>query len=644
MCGIAGITWNDAELVERMAATMTHRGPDQAGVYCDGMVSLAHRRLSIIDLSEDGRQPMSNEDGSVRVVFNGEIYNFRELRDILGGKGHIFRSQCDTEVIIHAWEEYGPACVEHLRGMFAFAIWDARQRELFVARDRIGIKPLYYCSFNGDLVFASEIKAILQAPQVPRKVHPQSVYHYVGYEFVPAPDTIFEGIHKLPPGHYLRFRNGTAEVRPYWDLDLTPVDRTPAEHEAALRDSMRDAVRSHLVSDVPLGVFLSGGLDSSALVAFMHQCGIAPIRTFSLGYADRSFSELEYARIVSNEFKTEHRELIIEPVTPEIIEQAVWHLDEPMTDLSAIPFYLLCERVREFVTVCLSGEGGDEDLVGYDRFKASKANRCYALLPRWLRHRVIGPLVGRLPDRPQKKGVINLLKRFIEGGLLPEDGEHMRWQYFSNPALEKRLYTEQFRGRIVPDPFAPIRSQGVRCGSSDPLDREIYVDTRLTMADSLLMKVDKMSMAHSLEVRVPLLDHLFVETCAGIPGRLKLRGFTTKAIFRTAMKGILPDVILNRGKQGFSLPVKNWLRQELYAYMTETLNDSPIVRECFDREQLAGLIQEHRAYRANHSHVLWAMLNLAIWHRQFIKGDSPAANRRPPRPQPPAKSERVKTA
>lgn len=619
MCGIVGITWNDPELVERMASTLTHRGPDQAGVYADEHVSLGHRRLSIIDLSEDGRQPMSNEDGSVWVVFNGEIYNFQELREILQDKGHIFRSRCDTEVIVHAWEEYGPECLERLRGMFALAVWDSRRRELFVARDRIGIKPLYYCSFNGDLIFASEIKAILQAPQVSRRVSPQAIYHYVGYEFVPAPETMFEDIRKLPPGHCLRFRDGRLESKQYWDLDLTPAHRTRAGHEAALRDSMRDAVGSHLVSDVPLGVFLSGGLDSSALVAFMHGCGVEPIQTFSLGYADQSFSELEYARIVSKTFGTQHRELIIEPVTPEVIEKAVWHLDEPMTDLSTVPLYLLCRKVREYVTVCLSGEGGDEAMVGYDRFKASKANRYYSLLPGWIRRGVIGPMVGCLPDRPQKKGLVNLLKRFIEGGLLPEDGGHMRWQYFSNPRLEEQLYAKDFRRQIEADPFAPLRASAARCGSKDALDREIYVDTRFTMPDSVLMKVDKMSMAHSLEVRVPLLDHAFIETCASIPGPLKLRGFTTKAIFRTAMKGILPDVILRRGKQGYSLPVKNWLRRELHDYLLENLSGSPIIRDTFDGRQLNLLIQEHQEYRANHSHVLWALLNMAIWHRLFVE-------------------------
>lgn len=619
MCGIAGFSWQHEALVGQMMQTLAHRGPDQDGIYTDARVSLGHRRLSIIDLSEHGRQPMSNEDGSVWVTYNGEIYNFPELRQTLAAKGHAFRSRTDTEVIVHAYEEYGPDCVTQFNGMFAFAIWDRTRRELILTRDRLGIKPLYYYWHNNKLVFASEIKAILEVPEVKREVNPQALYHYVGFEFVPAPDTMFRHIHKLPPGHSLRYREGKIEVTRYWDLQFQTEAHAPAYYAEHMRDLLTDSVRKRLISDVPLGVFLSGGLDSSTLVALMSRCGVEPIQTFSLGYADRSFSELDYARLVAKQFNTEHRELIIDPVTPELIEEAVWHLDEPMTDLSAMPFYLICKRAREYVTVCLSGEGGDEGLVGYDRFKASKTHAYYALLPDWIRRGIIAPLVKTLPDQPQKKGLLNVLKRFIEGGLLSEEGGHMRWQYFGTPEHDAGLFSWDSREHIITDPFATIRHHMARCNSPLRLDREIYVDFKFTMPDSVLMKVDKMSMAHALEVRVPFLDHRFVEFCATIPGNLKLQGFTTKAIFRSAMQGILPDAIRGRGKQGYSLPIKNWLRQDLREYMSDVLPSSPLLKEAFNFDYIHRLIGEHQAYRANHNHILWALINLAVWHRLFVE-------------------------
>jgi asparagine synthase (glutamine-hydrolysing) len=618
VCGIAGFTWNDERLLGAMCRALAHRGPDQDGTYLDTHVSLGHRRLSIIDLSEHGRQPMTNEDGTVWVTYNGEIYNFADVRQALEAKGHTFRSRTDTEVIVHAYEEYGIDCVRWFNGMFAFAIWDRKERELLLVRDRLGVKPLYYYWRDGRLVFASEIKAILQAPQVQAEINPQAVYHYLGYEFVPAPDTIFRHIRKLPPGHSLRYKDGGIEVTRYWDLQFQDQDHPPDYYAEKLRDLLTESVRKRLVSDVPLGVFLSGGLDSSAVVALMSRCGVEPIQTFSLGYEDPTFSELEYARIIAGQFKTQHRELLIEPVTPELIEKTVWHLDEPMTDLSTIPFYLICKKAREHVTVCLSGEGGDENLAGYDRFKASKAHAYYALLPDWVRRGVIAPLVNAAPDQQQKKGVLNILKRFVDGGLLPEQAGHIRWQYFGGSTSNGEFFSNGFAGSITADPFAPIRPYTTRSQAYDRLSREIYLDLKFIMPDSVLMKVDKMSMAHALEVRVPFLDYQFVEFCATIPANLKLRGFTSKAVFRSAMKDILPDRIRARGKQGYSLPIKNWLRQELRPYMTDLLLTSPLIKEAFNLGYVRRLMQEHQEYRANHNHILWGLINLAIWHRVFM--------------------------
>ena len=622
MCGIAGVTWRDPDLIERMTTILTHRGPDQHGIHVDDHVSLGHRRLSIIDLSEHGRQPMTNEDGSIWVVFNGEIYNFAEIRKRLIDEGHVFHSGTDTEVIVHAYESYGPESVKLFNGMFAYAVWDQRNHQLVLVRDRLGIKPVYYAALedSGDLVFASEIKSILQCDRISRDINPQSVYHYLGYEFIPAPETIFKRICKLPPAHMLLWQACRApQVQSYWKLDMAACPAPRRQQEESFVQVLQDSVQRQLVSDVPLGVFLSGGLDSSAIVAMMARCGVDPINSFSLYYEDETFSELEYSRYMAKQYNTCHHEICIDPISPELIEASIWHLDEPMTDLSTIPLYLLCKKVREHVTVCLSGEGGDEVLCGYDRFKASKLHQYYSLLPQAVRRHLVAGFINQLSDRPQKKGLVNMLKRFIEGGMLPDDGEHMRWQYFLPPVMATSIFRPEIADQIDFDPFEPIRSYVGEDIFSDRLTRELYIDIGYTMPSSPLQKVDKMSMAHALEVRVPLLDHEFVEYCATVPGYRKLEGLQTKSIFRSAMKGILPDFILKRGKQGYSFPIKNWLRQELKDYMVDTINSSPLINDMFEMTYIHQLIDEHMSMRANHNHVLWALINLAVWHRIFIK-------------------------
>ncbi len=620
MCGICGFTWRDEALVAKMNGVMAHRGPDQDGTYAAEGISLGHRRLSIIDLSDHGRQPMTNEDGAVRLVFNGEIYNYQDLKPELERRGHRFASHTDSEVIVHAYEEYGVDCVDKLRGMFAFAIWDAGRQQLFIARDRIGIKPLYYSLHGGRLIFASEIKAILENPDVPRELNHQALYDYLGFEFVPAPETMFRGILKLPAGHHLIHRRGDTRVTRYWDLSLKPN----AEHlhygEAVerQRELLDHAVKSHLMSDVPLGVFLSGGLDSSALVAMMRRHIPGRLRTFTIGYADKTFSELDYAQQVADVFQTDHQVLMIDSnLKPDYVERALWHLDEPMTDLSSVPLFLVCEQARKHVTVCLSGEGGDESYAGYDRFKASRLNRWFSVIPGPLRRHVIARLAACLPDRPQKKGAINMFKRFIEGSNLPPEGHHLRWQYFGNARQDAALFNDDFKGKAVFDAFRLIRPYLDRCDATDIVNREIYLDMRFMMADSVLMKVDKMSMASSLEVRVPLLDHVLVEFIASLPGDWKLKGFRTKHVFRSALEGILPDNIVNRGKQGYSLPVKQLLRGRLKDYMIDLFDQSPIIQRNLDVKTLKRLVDEHLAMKHNHNHVLWALLNTAIWQRKF---------------------------
>lgn len=605
-----------------MASRLAHRGPDQDGVFCDEGWSLGHRRLSIIDLSEAGRQPMGNEDGTVHVVFNGEIYNFAELKPALEAKGHVFRSHSDTEVILHAWEEYGVDMLARFRGMFALGLLDQRRHQLLLVRDRIGIKPLYYTIMGNKIAFASEIKAILEIPSVPRKLNRQALYDYLGFEFVPAPETMFEGINKLPAGHYLLWQNGRAEVKPYWDLSMADAGAPPpSEGEVIerIRALLEEAVRYWMVSDVPVAAFLSGGLDSSTIVAMMRRHVSGTLRTFTIGYPDKSFSELNYAEIIAREFGTDHRVLMIEDVSQKIIEDSLYHFDEPMTDLSSIPLMLVCRQARQHVKVCLSGEGGDEVFCGYDRFKASKLNRWYSFLPRGLRKKIIAPIVLALKDRPEKKAPANMLKRFIEGSLLPEEGAHLRWQYFLSQDHQQHLFSPAFLADVQLDPFRPVRPYLERCRHADPVNREIYLDTRYEMADSVLMKVDKMSMSCALEVRVPLLDHKLVEYMATVPGSMKLKGFQTKHIFRKALEGILPRSIIYRGKQGYSLPVKHLLREQLRDYMVTLLNESPVIRENMNLAYVQQLIQDHLDMKHNHNHILWGLMNTAIWHQRFFR-------------------------
>ncbi len=620
MCGICGFNWRHQGLVDEMTEALHHRGPDQHGTYCDEDVSLGHRRLSIVDLSELGRQPMINEDGSIQLVYNGEIYNFREIRDELEKRGHQFRSHTDSEVIIHAYEEYGFEAVHRFRGMFAIALWDRNKRRLWLVRDRIGIKPLYYYWKDGKFLFASEIKSILKDPQVPRELNHPALYAYLGFEFVPAPDTMFRHIHKIPAGHHLVLENGQIRVEEYWDLKYPAENpaQSPEEMIERIRALMDESVKLRLMSDVPLGAFLSGGLDSSALVAMMRRHVSGRLRTFTIGYHDKTFSELNYAQLVADTFATDHQVLMIEDMTEAALEQSIWHLDEPMTDLSSIPLMFICRQARQHVTVCLSGEGGDEVFAGYDRFKASKINRFYRWIPSGIRKHVLESVVGRMADRPQKKGAVNMLKRFMEGSRLPEDGRHLRWQYFSNARQDAALYSDAFKAQVTMDPFARLRDYSARCTARDRLNQELYLDTRFMMADSVLMKVDKMSMASALEIRVPLIDHKLVEYMATIPGDLKLRGLETKHIFRKALEGILPEKIIYRGKQGYSLPVKNLLRGQLKNYMTDLINDSPVIRENFNPPFIQQLIREHLALTHNHNHVLWSLMNVAIWHRRFF--------------------------
>jgi asparagine synthase (glutamine-hydrolysing) len=620
MCGICGFNWNDEKLIQKMVQKIHHRGPDANGVKTFPGFSMGNARLSILDLSAKGNQPMSTRNDKLWIVYNGEVYNFPEIKKELTARGYKFNSHTDTEVVLKSYEEYGPGCLEKFNGMFAFAIWDEEKKELFLARDRIGIKPLYYYLKDGRLIFGSEIKSILEADCVKREVNLQSMYYYLGYEFVPAPDTMFKNIYKLRQGHYAIFKNSSLQIQKYWELKFKPEILNEEEATDRIFTALEKSVQRRLISDVPLGVFLSGGLDSSTVVGLVSRLYPKKVRTFSIGYRDKTFSELPYAKTVSDFFNTEYNVLMIDPVSPEDIERSLYHLDEPMTDLSTIPFYLISCKAREKVKVCLSGEGGDEIFLGYDRFKAAKINRYYNIFPSFIRKKIISSLILRLPDQPQKKGAINMLKRFVEGTLYPEEAGAMRWQYFLNPEIGQNIFRKSTQHHIAFTPFDPIYYFSRICNSANTTDRDIFVDIKLTMADSVLMKIDKMSMATSLEVRVPFLDHEVVELCASIPAGLKLNKLTTKYVFRKTLKkyGLLPESIIYRGKQGYSLPVKNWLREELKDYMIDLFKNSPIIKENFNSSYLSLLINEHLQLKHNHNHILWALVNLSLWYKKFF--------------------------
>jgi len=628
MCGICGVTYFDRErnvlehLVKSMCDVIRHRGPDDEGWITKGNYGIGMRRLSIIDLFT-GRQPISNEDGSIWIVFNGEIYNHVELRNKLIKKGHKFQTKCDTEVIVHAYEEYGEECPKKLNGMFGFAILDLKKQILFLARDRLGIKPLYYYHDSKKFAFGSELKSILQVPNIPREVDLRALDLFLTFEYIPSPYSIFQGIRKLPPGHSLTLKDGRINIREYWDLDFDEKDIPEGELCEQLLELFQDAVKIRLMSDVPLGAFLSGGIDSSAIVAMMSRVMDRPVKTFSIGFKEDTYNESHYAQQIANHFNTEHHVEIIEPNALELAEKLVGFLDEPFGDFSIFPTYLVSKMARKHVTVSLSGDGGDELFAGYDTYIANKAGRAYERLPRLLRN-AMHPILSRIPPTEKKKGLINRAKRFVEGMELPADLEHTRWMIFLQEGEKNKLYSDDLQDTLNgSDSFEFIRNYFNRVNTSDPLNRQLYVDIKSYLVDNILVKVDRMSMATSLETRVPFLDHRFVEFSATIPSRLKLQGKNTKYLFKKAMGDVLPPQILNRSKEGFSIPIKNWLKEDLKPLMLEVLDQQKIKREgFFNTNYVEQLKKEHLSGKENHSHRLWSMMVFGIWQDLYLRGAS----------------------
>ncbi len=630
MCGICGIVDRngppapDEALVGRMAATLAHRGPDDRGaVLLPGgppFVALGHTRLSVIDLSSAGHQPMPNEDGSVWLVFNGEIFNFAELRADLEKRGHRFSSRTDCEVVVHAWEEHGEGCLDRFVGQFAFALWDSRRATLFLARDHTGIKPLYYLHEGGRFAFASELKALLERPGLPHEIDPHGLDDLLTYEFIPSPRTILKGIRKLPPAHRLSLKDGDAVLRRYWEPRYEPVRRPEGELCERLLSVLREAVRSQLVSDVPLGAFLSGGLDSSTVVALMSQTAAEPVRTLSIGFQDRSYDELSYAREVAAHFGTRHEEFILRPCAPELAEKLVRHLDDPIADFSVFPTFLVSQAARRRVTVALTGDGGDEVFGGYDTYCAQRLSTLLFGAARLLGKPPLSRLISSLRPPEKKKGAVNRLKRFAEGMALPADLRHFRWMVFLSERNKRALYTDAFRDRLLDEePFAPIRAQFRRFAGADGLNRLLAVDLATYLTDNCLVKTDRMSMACALETRVPLLDHRVIEFMASVPPEMKVRGFRRKYLLRRAVAGILPPRILARGKEGFSIPMRSWLRKELQPLMRDLLSEGALRRRGFFRpEEVGRLVTEHLDGRENHAHRLWALMLFEIWAREFV--------------------------
>jgi len=625
MCGICGIYNFKTEepvspcLLKDMTDTLIHRGPDDEGFYISGPLGLGHRRLSIIDL-EGGHQPIANEDQTVWVVFNGEIYNFVQLQDDLVKKGHIFKTRSDTEVLVHLYEEYGEGCFQYLRGMFAMAIWDERRRKLLLARDRVGKKPLFYFYDGSRLIFASEIKAILKVPDVPRELDLEALSDYLSLAYIPAPKSIFKQIRKLHPGRYLVVSKASVREAEYWDLSFaSPRELTEEQWCQRFLETYREAVRLRLVSDVPLGAFLSGGVDSSSVVALMNELTEGPVITSSIGFDKEEFNELGYARLVASAFKTDHHEEIVRPDAVGIIDKLIWHYDEPFADSSAIPTYYVSKTARERVIVALSGDGGDENFAGYRSYYLDKReNRLRRVLPAPLRRRIFGTLAAVYPeaDRPSRifKGkptLERLAGSQIEGYFQRVSG--------IRPALKKKLlHPDARKGLADYDTLEIFRHYFDKANTEDPVSRSQYVSIKTFLVDDILVKVDRASMAHSLEVRAPLLDHKLVELIASMPSSLKLRGKTGKYLFKKAFQGILPEEILNRKKMGFSVPLAHWLRNELKDMAYRAIF-SPGDDNLLDRPTVRQIWREHQSGLLDRSLELWTLFVFRMWQHKFRK-------------------------
>ena len=626
MCGLAGILSLSPnarvtpDALATMAAQLVHRGPDDEGSYLDpqGRCGFGFRRLSIIDLA-GGRQPITNEDASVWVIFNGEIYNFRELRAALQQQGHTFKTQSDSEVIVHLYEQYGEACLDRLAGMFAIALWDQRRGRLLLARDRFGKKPLTYAIHAGRLYFASEAKAILALPDIPRTLDPQSLHRYLLFQYVPAPHAIYDGFRKVPPGHYLSIDVGSPfdeRPRPYWRFNPRPFEGTYDEAKVRLGELLTAAVEKRLIADVPLGAFLSGGIDSSIVVALMRELGVSPLRTFSIGFPDARYDETAYARQVAQRYETEHHEHVVTPQAREILDTLAWHYDEPFADSSAIPTYYVSRWTRESVTVALTGDGGDECFGGYDRYRAAQMAARLDWIPRYIRRALAAS--ARLLPHSQPRTLTNRLYRFATALAESPALRYLSWVNIFPPALLATGYTDEFRALLdLKEPvswFAGLYDDATGPAAS----RAIQTDFASYLPYDLLTKVDVASMACSLECRAPFLDHELAEFALSLPLSWRVDTAGGKHILKDWATPRLPAEILARPKMGFGIPVGAWFRNELRDLLRDRLlSRNGLCARVFHPHWLHGLIEAHISGRANYEHPIWALLMLELWHERW---------------------------
>jgi asparagine synthase (glutamine-hydrolysing) len=604
-----------------MCAGLEHRGPDSRGIHLDGRVGLGIQRLRVIDLAT-GDQPVYNEDRSIAVVLNGEIYNYRELRQRLSANGHRFASDGDTEVIAHLYEEEGPDFVKSLAGMFGLALWDARRGELFIARDRIGKKPLFYAEKGGTISFASELWALLVDGEISREVDPTALDRFFTYTYVPSPFSAFRAVRKLPPASMLRWRAGKTRIERYWKADFGPKLDVGSDAEAGelVREEVRKAVRRRMVADVPLGAFLSGGVDSTAVVAAMAELSTEPVKTFSIGFEQSGFDELPYARDVAERFGTEHHELVVRPDAVELLPKLARHYGEPFADHSAIPSFYLAEMTRRHVTVALTGDGGDEVFGGYGRYAHGAIMQRFDAVPPGLRQ-AVASLAARVPPNGDLNSLPNRLRR--ASALLPLAPQDRYVRAMSRFSLDLRdsLYTSEFRASLEGSAAETIAEPWTSSTALDPIDRMLDVDQQTYLPGDLLTKMDIATMAYGLEARSPLLDQELIALGGALPARFKVRGREKKIALRAALRGVVPDQHIDRAKQGFQVPMAEWFRTDLRELARETLlGGSARGRGYLRQDVVAGLLQRHLAREEDNSSLLWSMLSFEIWHQQVVEG------------------------
>jgi asparagine synthase (glutamine-hydrolysing) len=610
----------DEPLLSRMNAAIRHRGPDDDGFYLAGPVGLGMRRLSIIDVA-GGHQPIHNQGRTAWIVFNGEIYNYRELRAELEKQGHAFYTNSDTEVIVHLYDRYGDECAKHLRGMFAFAIWDEAKQSLLLARDRVGKKPLLYAEQNGQLIFGSEFGALLEHPDISRDIDPVAIHRYLTFLCVPAPLTAYCAIKKLEPGHTLRWHRGEIEIKRYWQPDFShKLKISEAEAGERALELLREAVRLRLISEVPLGAFLSGGVDSSAVVALMSEVSSTPIKTFSIGFEEQDFSELHHARRVAEHLGAEHHEFIVRPDAMEVLPTLVEHYGEPYADSSAIPTYYVARETRKYVTVALNGDGGDETFAGYERYAAMRLAERYHRIPGALRRGVVEGAIGLIPTSELKRSRARDVKRFLQAASLPTVERYLRWVSVMDAPAKNDLYTDEFRRRVNgDDPADVLRPWFAAANGAGVVDAALLTDTMTYLPNDLLVKVDIATMAVSLEARSPFLDHEVIEFAASLPVNLKLRGLTTKYLLKQVLGKLLPQENLKRRKMGFGVPIAHWFRGSMKDFLRGTLlTEKAAGRGIFQPAAVARLVEQHIAGERDHAHPLWTLLMLELWFQRFI--------------------------